>query len=100
VPEKNERFLINDPDDPSSISSSDTEFGDRCDSEKDEQDDERCGTCSKSFQQDFHGEEWIKCTKDNCGIWYHLKCQKLDKYKCDFICDDCTPVGGLLQAVK
>jgi len=52
-----------------------------------------CGTCGKSFQKDFSGEEWIKCSV--CYDWYHMECQGLtpDKFSLSFRCDECMPLA-------
>ena len=53
----------------------------------------KCGTCGKLFEEDFHGESWIKCCE--CESWYHNLRQKLaeTEYPNDFKCDDCVPLA-------
>jgi len=59
------------------------------------EDNERCGTCKKSFQKDFHGEQWIRCVK--CQVWHHQICQSVRKYVPNFVCDSC-PLSAIVDA--
>jgi len=51
------------------------------------EDNEICGACKKFFQNEFNGEKWIRCVR--CTKWYHQKCQSVQKYMPDFVCEDC-----------
>ncbi|KAE8747916.1 hypothetical protein FOCC_FOCC005305 [Frankliniella occidentalis] len=52
------------------------------------EDNEKCGLCNGSFQNDFNGEQWIQCKV--CKTWFHMKCLRLQDYNPDFVCEECV----------
>lgn len=49
---------------------------------------DKCGSCSRKFSEDQHGQNWIYCTE--CREWFHEKCQGLSSYQWNFKCLGCN----------
>jgi len=89
--EESEKSAVDDPEEIDLEEVPDTS-SERAETDN-EEDNELCGTCNKSFQKDFRGEQWIRCVR--CSLWYHQSCQGLTDYIPDFVCESC-PLAALV----
>lgn len=92
---KKDKEVVNSDDDNSDVDDPSESGGSEDEMEvenNEDEDNELCGKCGKSFQQDFNGEQWIQCSDKACNAWFHMKCVSITKYVATFRCEDCTPL--------
>ncbi|KAJ8375777.1 hypothetical protein SKAU_G00063570 [Synaphobranchus kaupii] len=49
-----------------------------------------CGEVTRKPARNVQLDEWIECTKHDCGRWYHLDCVGRPQVEGDYICFACT----------
>ncbi|KAJ8381354.1 hypothetical protein SKAU_G00021320 [Synaphobranchus kaupii] len=49
-----------------------------------------CGEVTSKLAINIQLDEWIECTRQDCGRWYHLHCVGRLQVEGDYICFVCT----------